>query len=685
MNNVIIFGGTTEGRQLAQTLAKASIPCVYSVATNYGKMVMEPSPYIDVRTGRLDYEQMQKLIDDARPQAIVDATHPYAEQVKVEIDKLINSNSEIPFFRLIRQNDSTEYSDCHFFDSAVECAQALTNTDGNIFLTTGTKELSDFCSYEDIRHRLIARVIPSDESLKICYDLGLKGEQIIAMQGPFTMEMNMAFMRDCHAKYLVMKESGKSGGQSERILAAKAVGAKCFIIRRPKEMVFGKSYSQVREEILDLFNVPFENHIEDLDDDDYTFGDKEINITLVGYGMGSGSMTVEAVESIKEADYIFGAARMLVGIDGNGKKYPYYQAADILPKLEEIKSESTNPIIRVVILFSGDTGFYSGTEKLLEALKSKEYTIRVLPGISSVSALCARINESWQDAKIISTHGVDDEKWIPDFVSGVITNQKLIAITTGAKDLRIMGELLTQLEESGRGNYTVAAGFNLYSDEKIRVLTARQCGTVDEDGLCTVFIKNRVIIKRRLTPGIFDEAFIRDKVPMSKEEIRALSICKLGVTENSIVYDIGSGTGSVAVELGLLSPTVSVYAIELKQDACSLIEKNIAKFNLKNIRVVEGVAPDALAGLPVPTHVFIGGSAGRMEDMICALKSHLMPISVVVNAVTIETLTEVSQLLKKYEIHDSEILQVSVSKAKKAGDYSVMQGQNPVYIISFKL
>ncbi len=683
MNKIIIFGGTTEGRQLAMDLARESIYCVYSVATEYGKMMVEDSPFIDVRIGRMDAMEMASLFAVVEPAAIVDATHPYASIVKVEIANALRDFSDVPFFRLLRPDENINYDKCHFFDSVVECARALSNTTGNIFLTTGSKELKTFCSMPELKERIIARVIPNDESLKICYDNGLTPGQIIAMQGPFTMEMNYAFLKNSKAKYIVMKESGSAGGEIERINAAKAAGAECFIIKRPKEDNEGLSYAAVKAEILKLCGKELN---EELDNIVYDIPDAKVYVTLAGFGMGYGSMTLEVREAINSADVIFGAARMLVGVERECTKYPYYKAEEIIPALEKFKISTNKSMVNVVILFSGDTGFYSGATKLYQELKIQgEYTVKMLPGISSISAIAARLNETWQDAKIISTHGIDDDKWIPEFVALVMANNKVIAITAGAKDLRIMGELLTELEESGRGNYTVAAAFNLYGEEKIRFLNAKQCCNVNDEGLCTVLIKNRVIIKKRLVPGLYDEAFIREKIPMSKEEIRALSICKLGITENSIVYDVGSGTGSVAVELGLISPKVLVYAIELKPEACQLIDKNIKKFNLKNVKVVEGVAPDALKGLPVPSHVFIGGSAGRLEDILCQLKSHLMPMTIVINAVTIETIAEVTGLLKKYEIQDSDIIEVAVGKAKKAGEYSVMQGQNPVYIITFKI
>ena len=683
MNKVIIFGGTTEGRELASDLAKAGIGSVYMVATDYGKMVVDESPFIDVHIGRLDSAGMQLLFNSEEPVAIVDATHPYAEIVSGEIDKAIKEVPNVPFYRLGREQELVDDDNCYFFDTAEECARALENTEGTVFVTTGSKNLSDFCSIQSLKERLIVRVIPNRESLDICYENGLKGNQIIAMQGPFSRDMNLAFFRDTQAKAVVLKESGKIGGERERILAARAVGADCYIIKRPDNEKEGFSYQEIREKLYRLCGC------EDICNEQDTVRGSDVktkvSVTLAGFGMGYGSMTREVLDAIEQADYVFGAPRMIKSLGGDSIKYPYYLAKDIVPALERICQESEKALINVVILFSGDTGFYSGTTRLYEALKDKDYIIKTLPGISSVSALCAKANTSWQDAKIMSTHGVAEEDWFSEIITGVTINKKLICITSGLSDVQKIGTLLMELEEAGKGKYQVIAGRNLYEDEQLSFLSPMQCNRLTEEGLYTLLIVNERPENKRLVPGLSDEVFIRDKVPMTKEEIRALSICKLGVTANSVAMDIGSGTGSIAVELGLLDPSVSVYAIEKKPEAVELIKKNLRKNNLKNVKVIEKEAPEALNGLPAPDVAFIGGTSGNMEEILDTLRAYHKPVKVVLNAVTLETIAEINSLLTKYEIEEPDIVQVQVSKVKKAGKYSMLQGQNPVFIVSFSL
>ena len=680
MKKIVIFGGTTEGRELAELLTNARVNVVYCVATEYGKETVFDSRFIDVRIGRMDYRAMKALFEENSPDAIVDCTHPFAEIVKKEIDNALFECEQIPFFRIVRDGIDVDYTGCEFFDSAEDCAKALEQTEGSIFLTTGSKELHIFCKNVDVQKRLVVRVIPSVESLQLCAENGLNGKQIIAMQGPFSTAMNRVQLRDSNATVMVLKDSGKISGESERISAARAEGVQCFIIKRPEAADDAVAFSEAIAKLEKLLNVRLS-----IDAFDEITPDVKVEVTLAGFGMGFGSLTEEVKEKIAEADLLFGAPRLMAVSNCKGKKHPYYLAKDVLPVLME-KAEKNSVKTKAVILFSGDTGFYSGTKKMIDALKNDgRFKVQVLPGISSVSALAARCKETIDDAFIMSTHGLDEKLWLPRLIEAVKYHEKTYTLTSGEKDVRLIGELLLELENTFNLKFDIVAGYNLYSNEKLIRYNAAKCSSAGEEGLCVLLIKNRNPIKKKLVPGLKDDEFLRNKTPMSKEEIRALSICKLGVTEDSIVYDIGSGSGSVAVELGLLHPSINVYGVEFKEEACDLIRQNIDKFGLKNVNLVEGVAPEILDNLPVPTHVFIGGSGGRLEEIISFLKAKDRKIRVVINAVTLETVAEINQLLKSDVSLNADFIQVLVNRAKTVGEYNILQAQNPVYIVSFTL
>jgi precorrin-6Y C5,15-methyltransferase (decarboxylating) len=199
---------------------------------------------------------------------------------------------------------------------------------------------------------------------------------------------------------------------------------------------------------------------------------------------------------------------------------------------------------------------------------------------------------------------------------------------------------------------------------------------------CSVFIVNNAAKCSVITHGLPDESFIRDKVPMTKEEIRSISISKLKLTRDAVIYDIGAGTGSVSVEMALQCTDGTVYAIEKKPEAISLIEQNKRKFGADNLIAIEGAAPQAIEVLPAPTHAFIGGSSGNLKSIIKLLLDKNPGIRIVINAITLETISEALQCIKNMETAEAEVVQVSVSKAQSLGEYHMMLGQNPVYIIS---
>ena len=339
---------------------------------------------------------------------------------------------------------------------------------------------------------------------------------------------------------------------------------------------------------------------------------------------------------------------------------------------------------KVVILFSGDSGFYSGCQSLYAALEKEiaeeriKASLRILPGISSVAYLASCIGVSYHDAAVYSLHG----KTLCNLARRIKSSPKTFLITSGVKDINQLGELLT---DAGMQKCEIITGYQLsYEEQRIERHTPLECMELKEEGLYICFVKNPYAMQRGLTHGIADTQFIRDKVPMTKEEIREVSICKLRLGEKSMVYDIGSGTGSVAIEIAGISDDLQVYAVEQNQEAVSLIEKNKEKFGVQNVTVVEAGAPEGLAGLLMATHAFIGGSGGKLKEILAALRQINPKMRVVINAVSMETICEMREILSTDEmIKEEEVVQLQVSRAKKAGSHHLMQAENPVWICAF--
>ena len=680
MKKILIFAGTTEGRKLSEYLAEAEINHTICVATEYGAIVLRQHPLIKVHQGRMNQEQIAEFISNGKFDVVVDATHPFAKEITYNIQAALKEMERIgisiPYLRLKRDGITERENGITYFETNEECVKALEDTEGNILLTTGSKELYKYCVSEGIKHRLYVRVLPSVESLSLCTEQGICGKQVIAMQGPFTAEMNEAIIRQYEIAYLVTKESGVPGGYQEKINAAKRTGVRIFVIGCSDEGE-GYSFSEICQKLEDIGGEKFraKNQIKE-----------NMEIILAGIGMGHvNGLTKEVERVISEADILLGAERMLNAVYSKAERHPFYQAEQVIPYLHDIQSGSLfEENKKVVILFSGDSGFYSGCQPLYAALE-KEITegrikasLRILPGISSIAYLASCIGESYHDAAVYSIHG----KKLYNLAHRIKSRSKTFLITSGVKDINQLGELLT---DAGMQKCEIITGYQLsYEEQRVERHTPLECMELKEEGLYTCFVKNPYATQRRLTHGVADGQFIRDRVPMTKEEIREVSICKLRLKEKAVVYDIGSGTGSIAIEIAGISDDIQVYAVEQKHEAVLLIEKNKKKFELQNVTVVESRAPEGLTELPMATHAFIGGSGGRLKEILVSLRQMNPDMRVVVNAVSMETICEMREILSMDDmIKEEEIVQLQVSRAKKAGNYHLMQSENPVWICAF--
>lgn len=732
LNRVLIFAGTTEGRTLSEYLSKHRIEHTVCVATEYGEEVLSASPYMTIHQGRMDVCEMEKLMQTGSFAAVVDATHPYAVEVTANIRKA-SQEAQLPYLRLKRCLDAETEGSVFYFHSNEECVEALEKTEGNILLTTGSKELATYCSSPSVKERLYVRILPGMESISICTELGIKGKQMIAMQGPFSTEMNEAILHQYEIACMVTKKSGRQGGYPEKLEAARRAGIPVYVIE-PADTERGYSMEEVCEKLQLLLcaekrvladksnNVDKSQNVNKSKDIDKfkaidnimekkitdvskaesgvemvtlskaeaenaaaaSMIDNKLDIILAGIGMGaSKGLTREVYDAIESADILLGAKRLIEPYNPRIEKKSYYLGKDIVPYLEDLFLQSAGKRYRVVVLFSGDSGCYSGCQALArclhEAVAEKRFLadIRILPGISSVSYLASCIGESYQDATILSMHG----KLLPDLARRVRKNKKTFLFMSGASDMKKLGAALS---EAFMDDCIITAGYQLtYEDEEIKTMTPKECMSCEKEGLYICFIYNPHPKKAPLTPGIADEEFIRGKVPMTKKEIREVSICKLRLYPGAVVYDIGSGTGSVAVEMADMSPDIEVLALEQKSEAVELIEKNKEKFHLDNITVIRTKAPEGLMDLKMPTHAFIGGSGGKMKEIIETLHQINPGMRIVINAVSIETLCEIKELLSSYPVCDTEFVQLQVSRVKELGAYHMMQAENPVFICAF--
>ena len=188
-----------------------------------------------------------------------------------------------------------------------------------------------------------------------------------------------------------------------------------------------------------------------------------------------------------------------------------------------------------------------------------------------------------------------------------------------------------------------------------------------------------------VTAGLPDEAFSRaESVPMTKSEIRAVCLSKLALREDSVVWDVGAGTGSVTVEAAMAARRGRVYAVERKDAAFDILRENLRRFHTDNVTPVSGTAPDACTDLPAPTHAFLGGTTGHMKEIIALLLEKNPRVRIVATAVTLESVAELTECVKAFPFRETEAVSLTAARSRKAGAYHLMTGQNPVYIFTMQ-
>ena len=576
MYKICVFGGTTEGRELVEFLNAQPCEVTACVAPEYGQALLPEAERLTVSARRLPADEIKALLTDRQFDLVIDATHPYAASITKSIARAC-AETGVERWRLLRgASDAPE--DAVFVESTEKAIEFLDQTEGNILLTTGSKELKAYSQIKDFAERVYARVLPLEDSLVLCREAGVKAAHILAMQGPFSEEMNTAMLRAIGAKWLVTKDGGAAGGFAEKAAAAAKTGVRLLVI-----------------------------------------------------------------------------------------------APDALAAAIAAHPECSN----FPVLMSGDTGFFSGTKKLLPLLPNCH--VRVLPGLSSMSYLCARLGKRYEEAVPVSLHGREH-----DIAADVRAQETVFALVGGEGG---MAKLCARLVDAGLGAVRVSVGERLsYPDEKITCGTAAELASREFDKLSVALIENPAP-DAVVTHGLPDEVFLREMdpahvVPLTKSEVRAVCLSKLALTERAVCWDVGAGTGSVSIEMALQAKRGRVYAVERQEDALALLARNKAAFSAGNLEIVSGTAPVACEALPAPTHVFLGGTAGNLNGILDAALRKNPHVRIVATAVTLESVGALAARMADFE--KAECVSLQAARARTAGSYHLMQGQNPVYIFTMQ-
>ena len=484
MCRILIFGGTTEGRLLAEYCHQQEIEAYVSVVSGYGADLLPESEYLHVLSGRMAGEAMEGFMKRAAIRAVFDATHPYAAEATRNIKEACG-RARVSYLRVTRESAAAENpggdsgkgpaaafaSQVVYVYSVEEAVCYLKDREGDILVTTGSKELAAYTALPGYEERLYVRVLPSCAAISACEDIGIRGKRIIAMQGPFSEEMNRAMMRQLGVRYLVTKEAGAAGGFLEKLSAAEALSVTAVVIGRPLEERDGITLDAAKILLKEAGTVSAKR-----------------KLSLIGTGLGGpGQMTLAAAEALKRCNVLFGARRMTDAAETLGEaaskilRVPIYGNREILEWLESHPEHK-----RAGVLYSGDTGFYSGASGMAAVLSDKpycdSYEFTTYPGISSVSYLCAKMGRSWEHVKLISLHGRDC-----DAAQVIAQNPAVFTLLGGAHTVK---ELCEQLLRAGLTDVRITAGERLsYADERIVTGTPDQLATMEFTSLAVVLME----------------------------------------------------------------------------------------------------------------------------------------------------------------------------------------------------
>lgn len=395
-----------------------------------------------------------------------------------------------------------------------------------------------------------------------------------------------------------------------------------------------------------------------------------MNVTLIGMGSGQPeNLTLQGLAALRQADLILGARRLLAVLPAGctENRAAAYRPDEVAELLQTSGAENA------VLVYSGDTGFYSGASSMMEKLEALGVRARVLPGLSSIQLLAAALGRPWQGWNLVSAHGRTC-----DPVAECMQGRPTFFLTGGSED---PATLCAQLEAEGFGDMQAVVGQCLGTpEEKLFRGSVKELAAGRFNSLSVLLVEAAEVLPRR-APGLPDEAFERGDVPMTKQEVRAAVLAKLAVRPEDILWDVGAGTGSVSVELALAAPRGRVYAVECRPEGCALIKANREKFRTRNLVLVEGLAPDALSDLPAPDAVFIGGSKGSLAAIVDAALDKNPDARICVSAIALETLSAAVAALTARG-RTVQVSQIAVSRAKAVGGLHLMMAQNPIYLIT---
>ncbi len=403
------------------------------------------------------------------------------------------------------------------------------------------------------------------------------------------------------------------------------------------------------------------------------------SIWVVGIGNeGAESLTPRALAIVEKAEVLVGGQRLL-------DFFPHVSAerVKIGAKLDEVLAAvaARRSERRVVVLATGDPNYFGITRALLRHVPAED--LEIIPNVSALQWAFAKAREPWDDAAFLTVHGRSMDGLI-DAVRG----QRKICLFTDERNTP--AAISRALLGAGLSDYQAILCEDLGSPgERVTRMPLDALAGYEAHPLNTLILLGPEAAPARApvawTPGLPEEAFDHRKPKLgliTKREVRVLSLARLALRPDSVVWDIGAGSGSVSIEAARLAPRGRVFAVEKNAEDAEIVRTNVAKFGVPHVSVVHARAPEGLDGLPDPDAVFVGGSGGALSEILTVAAARLRPGGrIVVNAITVDTLYETVSVFRRLALEHEAIL-VSVARSRPLLDMMSFEALNPVYIVT---
>jgi len=398
-------------------------------------------------------------------------------------------------------------------------------------------------------------------------------------------------------------------------------------------------------------------------------------VTIIGMGMGPEDLTAKHLKIIERADILVGGQRLLNHFkDSAALKKPITKDIDGVVGFVKKQMKSK----KIVVLSSGDPLYFGIGARLAAALGTQN--VLIYPNISSVSAAFARIKEPWNDVRVVSLHGRKNEAEL----FGALEKENIIAVFTDPKNNPAW--LAERLIEDGYMNFKMCVLEAIGSDsERSDWYTLRRAARMNFSEPNMVVLKRSLPdaqTKRNLCLGTPDHHFDHESGLITKSEIRAITLSKLRLESDHVLWDLGAGSGSISIEASLLIKKGKIVAIEQNPARIEQIKNNTKRFNVKNLKIIQAQLPDGLNNLPQPNCIFIGGGGKDLKNIITEAAGYLKPAGrIIINTVLIPNLQVALTTLRQLKF-ETEAIQVQINRSRQMPWAQRFEAQSPVWIIT---